>query len=277
MILPPEKFKINVVDDQAKGRIRVPPLEEVKQGILNLVHNHPIVGHLGCNKTLQQVQEKYYWPGMKEWITEYVKGCAICQQNKVLTHRKTMSVYRIPTEDNTCPFQQVARDLITRLPQIKDQDAILTIVDQGCSRAAVFLPCSMTIMGPGIVKLYHDHIFRWFSLPTKIISDRDPQFTSHFSKALTKKLGIKQNISMAFHPQTDGLSERKNQWVKQYLRLVTLVAPEDWMHWLALASAIHNNQKNMTTGLSPNQILLGYDITLNPGSTPQTPNESAEE
>jgi hypothetical protein len=97
------------------------------------------------------------------------------------------------------------------------------------------------IMGPGIAKLYHDHIFRWFSLPTKIISNRDPWFTSHFSKALTKKLGIEQNMSTAFHPQTDGLSERKNQWVEQYLRLVTSVALEDWTQWLALALAVYNN------------------------------------
>jgi hypothetical protein len=51
-ILPPEKFKINAMNHQAKGKIRVPPLEEVNQGILNLVHNHPTVGHLGWDKTL---------------------------------------------------------------------------------------------------------------------------------------------------------------------------------------------------------------------------------
>jgi hypothetical protein len=132
-------------------------------------------------------------------------------------------------------------DLITGLPLIKGKDAILTIVDQGCLHTAIFLPCSTMITGPGIAQLYHDHIFRWFSLPTKVISDRDPQFTSHFSKALMAQLGVEQNILTAFHPQTDRLSEQKNQWIKQYLRLVSSMAPEDWTYWLALASAIHNN------------------------------------
>jgi hypothetical protein len=168
-------------------------------------------------------------------------------------------------------------DLITGLPPVKGQDAILTIVDQGCSRAAIFLPCDTTIMGLGIAKLYQDHVFRWFGLPTKIISNRDPRFTSHFGKALTARLGIQQNLSTAFHPQTDGLSERKNQWVEQYLQLVTSAAPEDWTQWLALASAVHNNRRNATTGLLPNQVLLGYDITLNPETTTETPNQSAEE
>jgi hypothetical protein len=82
---------------------------------------------------------------------------------------------------------------------------------------------------------------------------------------------------MAFHLQTDGLSKQKNQWVEQYLRLVMSTAPEDWMHWLVLALAIHNNQRNATMGLSPNQILLGYDVTLNPGHTSLTMNELAKE
>jgi hypothetical protein len=75
----------------------------------------------------------------------------------------------------------------------------------------------------------------------------------------------------------DGLSERKNQWVEQYLRLVTSMAPEDWTQWLALATAVHNNRINVTTGLSPNQIILGYDIPINPELTDSVSNETAEE
>jgi len=81
----------------------------------------------------------------------------------------------------------------------------------------------------------------------------------------------------AFHPQTDGLSERKNQWVEQYLRLVTSAAPKDWTQWLALATAVHNNQKNLTTGLLPNQIILGYDLKLNPAISTPSVNETTEE
>jgi hypothetical protein len=173
-ILPPEKFKIQTAVDEGEGKIKVPLLEEVKQGILNLVHNHPMAGHPGWDETLQQVKEWYYWPGMKEWIEGYIKGCTTCQQNKVLTHKKMTLVYQILTEANIQPFQRVAMDLITGLPAIWGKDAILTIVDQGCSWVAIFLPCSTTITGPGIAQLYHNHVFWWFGLPMKIISDRDP-------------------------------------------------------------------------------------------------------
>ncbi len=71
-------------------------------------------------------------------------------------------------------------DLITGLLQIGKHNAILTIVDHGCSCVAIFLPVSDMITGTGIAALYMDYIYRWFRLPTKIISDWDPRFTSHF-------------------------------------------------------------------------------------------------
>jgi len=133
------------------------------------------------------------------------------------------------------------------------------------------------ITGPGIAQLYLDHIYRWFGLPIKVISNQDPCFTSHFRKGLAKKLGIQQNLSTAFHPQTNGLLEQKNQWVEQYLWLVTSAAPKDWTQWLALASAVHNNQRNSTTSLSPNQVLLGYNISLNLDLVSSVINETVEE
>ena len=154
---------------------------------------------------------------MNQWITNYVKGCTTCQQNKIQTHKRKTPLFRITTTSNIRPFSQIAMDLITGLPQVNGKDAILMIVDHGCSRAAIFLPCSTIITGPGIAQLYMQNVYPWFELPTRIISNRDPRFTSQFGKALTTKLGINCNISTVFHPQTDGLSERKNQWVEQYL------------------------------------------------------------
>jgi hypothetical protein len=140
------------------------------------------------------------------------------------------------------PFQQIAMDLITGLPPQGGKDAILTIVDHGCSHAAIFLPCNTTITGPEIAQLYLEHVFQWFGLPQKIISDYNPQFTSHFGKSIAEKLHIKQNLSTTAHPQTNGLSERKNQWVEQILRILTTILPEAWPKWLPLATAIHNNR-----------------------------------
>jgi transposase InsO family protein len=149
-------------------------------------------------------------------------------------------------------------DLITQLPNSNGHDAILTIVDHGCTRAALFLPCTTNVTGEGIAKLYLDNVYRWFGIPSKIILDRNPRFTSHFSNSLCQHLGIDRNISTAYHPQTNGLSERKNQWVEQYLRFVTSASQDDWSEWLAIAMAVHNNYPNATTHIAPIKALLGY-------------------
>jgi hypothetical protein len=109
-----------------------------------------------------------------------------------------------------------------------------------------------------------------------VISDRDPRFTSHFGKSLAQQLKIDQNLLSAFHLQTDGISKRKNQWVEQYLRLVTATSPKDWTHWLAIATAVHNNWRNEMTELSPNQILLGYELMLQPEEDTPSNNEAVE-
>jgi len=130
-----------------------------------------MAGHPGCDETIRKATKVLPWIGMRQWIADYVKGCAVCQQNKILTHRTKIPLYRIMTKEGTLPFQQITMDLIMGLPQHHGHNAILTIVDHGCSCAAIFLPCSDTIMGPGIAQLYLDYIYQWFSLPTKMISN----------------------------------------------------------------------------------------------------------
>jgi len=181
--------------------------ESSKRNLMTLIHDHPMARHPGCDETIQKATEVLPWTGMHQWIADYVKGCATCQQNKILTHRTKMPLYHITTKEGTLPFQQIMMDLIMGLPQHHGHNTILTIVDHGCSRTAIFLPCSDTITGPRIMQLYLDYIYRWFGLPTKMISDQDPRFTSQFGKALTDKLGIQCNLSTAFHPQMDRLSE----------------------------------------------------------------------
>jgi len=148
---------------------------------------------------------------MAKWIEEYVQGCTVCQESKIQTYWTKAPLYKIPAPLNAKPFEQVAMDLITGLLQIGKHNAILTIINHRCSYATIFLLVSDTIIGAGIMQLYMDYIYRWFGLPTKVISDRDPHFTLHFSKELAKTLVIGQNLSTTFHLQTDELSECKNQ------------------------------------------------------------------
>ena len=222
------------------------------------------------------MERVFWWPDLQKWVEAYVKGCAECQQNKPRSHPPRIPPFQIPTLTNTLLFQTISLDLITQLPPSRGYDAILMIIDHGCTRAALFLPCKTTIMGEGVAKLHMDNVYRWFGLPTKVISDRDPRFTSHFAKGLTQILNVQQNISTAFHPQTDGLTERKNQWVEGYLRHLTSAQQDNWADWLAIAMVVHNHFSNATTKVAPIQVLLGYHPCLD-HSGPPTMNERAEE
>jgi hypothetical protein len=184
-------------------------------------------------------------------------------------------MFWIPSTISAKPFSHIAMDLITGLPKSSNH-AILTIVDHRCSQGAIFLPCSTTITGASIAQLYLEHIFQWFRLPQKIISNWDPWFTSYFAKGLTQGLRIDQNLSTAFHPQTDGLSERTNQWIKQYLRLIT-TNQNKWSKWLPMATAVHNNCRNSTTGFTPNELLIGWEPPLSTQQQTQSKNQTAEE
>jgi hypothetical protein len=128
--------------------------KDTKCNLIILYHDHPTAGHPGRDETIRRTQQEHNWIGMKQWTTDYIKGCTTCQQNKVQTHKRKTPLYKITTTKGALPFQQVAMDLITGLPMHKGYNAILTIVDHGCSRAAVFLPYSTSITGPGIACLY---------------------------------------------------------------------------------------------------------------------------
>ena len=127
-------YSVEESDEWVKeGRLVIPLIETLKREILQLLHDAPTAGHPGRDETFTQVSHSYWWPGMRTWITDYVVGCATCQQNKNVTHRARTPLYRIPTPDNVLPFQQIALDLITRLPPNGLYDSILMIVDHGCS------------------------------------------------------------------------------------------------------------------------------------------------
>ena len=155
------------------------------------------------------------------------------------------------------PFQMVAMDLITNLPESQGFNAVLTIIDHGCSKAAKFIPCSTTITGQEVATLYLQHLVPWFRIPQKIISNRDPRFISHFTKELCQLLHIQQNVSTAFHPRTDGASKRANQWLEQYLRIWTADDQTTWVQFLSLAEFVHNSWPHNRTTLTSHELLFG--------------------
>jgi hypothetical protein len=194
---------------------------------------------------------------MRDFVTNYVKGCATCQMNKVNTHPTRPLIFPI-TPMASLPFQTIAMDFIVKLPPSYGHDSILTIMDHDISKASIFIPYNESIDSAGVAELYAKHVFPHYGIPLKIISDRDTRFTSNLATDLCKILGIRQNVSTAYHPQTDGQSEWTNQSLETYLRLYCDVQQHEWAKLLPLAQYVRNSWPSSTTRQAPFYTLISY-------------------
>jgi Integrase zinc binding domain/Chromo (CHRromatin Organisation MOdifier) domain len=231
---------------------------ELRREVLSLYHNHCLAGHPGISITLDLLMRDYWWPTVKDFVTSYVKGCAVCQSNKANTVQPKVPPFPITPTEEAMPFETMAMDLITDLPESEGFDAIFTITDHDATKAMVFIPCNKTVDALNAAQLYTKHVFPYYGAPKKIISNQDPRFTAQLARELCRLLDIKQNISTAYHPQTNGQSERSNQWLEQYVHIYTNYQQTDWTVWLPLAQYIHNSWMSSTTKKTPFDLLMGY-------------------
>jgi hypothetical protein len=133
------------------------------------------------------------------------------------THPTKPPLYPIIANPEALPFQVITLNFVIKLPVSEGFDSILTITDHNCSKASILIPCNKSITAEGIAELYAKYMIPHYSIPTRIILDRDPCFHIAFTKGLCKIFRIDQNISSANHPQTDGQSKWTNQTMEQYL------------------------------------------------------------
>ena len=148
-------------------------------------------------------------------------------------------------------------DLITDLPLANGFDSILVVVDQGLSKGVILIPCNKTITSEDTACLLLENIYKQFGLPDKIISDRGSQFASKAFKELLKVLGIKSALSTAYHPQTDGTTERVNQEIEAYLSIYCASHPEEWPQALHTLEFTPNNQCHADRQNTPFELMFG--------------------
>ena len=122
----------------------------------------------------------------------------------------------MPNPIPTGPWINISVDFITGLPEAQGYDAILVVCDRFTKQVHI-IPTTKETSSLGLARLYHDHIWKLHRLPNTVISDRGSQFAATFMKELNKILGIETKLSTAYHPQTDGQTERMNQELEQYL------------------------------------------------------------
>ena len=189
------------------GTLVVTTGDQFYKDILRNYHDSITAGNPGIWKMWQAIKRDYWWPGLRQYIINYIKGCAICQQNKTITTRNLPPLQPIVPEEGSAPFSTIAMDFVVKLPESKGSDSFLTVTDQGCTKVVILVPCRENMGSEEIVELFKEHVFPYTGIPRKLISDWDTRFTSTFFKELCSALGVQQNLSTAYHSQTDGQFE----------------------------------------------------------------------
>jgi hypothetical protein len=212
-----------------KGRIWLGTNSVLQQTVMIALHDIALGGHFGFLVTYRRLKATFSWPGMKKQVKEFVQSCVTCQQAK--PDRAKYPSLLLPLPVPTHAWHTVSLDFITGLPQSNRYNYILLVVDK-FSKYAHFLPLAHPFTTLSVARLYLSEVYRLHGLPAAMISDRDPVFTSHLWQELFKMAGTQLCLSSAYHPQSDGQTERVNQCLETYLRCFVHSSPNKWAHWL---------------------------------------------
>ncbi|KAK1424321.1 hypothetical protein QVD17_19648 [Tagetes erecta] len=206
-------------DDRLKtrfGRIWIPNTCDVKSLLLKEAHKSHYSIHPGGTKMYRDLKMNYWWPGMKRDVVKYVERCVTCLQVKA-EHQKPYGKLQ-PLEIPQWKWEHITMDLLTKLPRTaRGFDSIWDVVDR-LTKSAHFLPIRESYTSEMMADVYLNEIVARHGVPISIVSDRDARFTSHFWQGFQEQMGTKLLLSTAYHPQTDGQSERTIQTLEDMLR-----------------------------------------------------------
>jgi len=259
--------------EKAKTSDIIPP--ELKLRIFQEFHDSRLAGHPGHKKTTELIQRVITWPGLQSDLQKYIQSCDICQRYKPTN--QTPAGLLQPLEIPSRNWESISMDLITQLPTSKNKrDAIAVFVDR-LSKMAHFAAINTTITAPELATVFLREVIRLHGLPKSIISDRDPRFTSNFWRALNQQLGTQLKFSTAYHPQTDGQTERVNRILEQTLRIHCAYHQIDWDNYLSIAEFTYNNNQSSTTQFSPFFTNFGHHPTVPATLTTPTTVDSSQQ
>lgn len=203
---------------------------------------------------------------MKKDVDNYIQQCSVCQQTKHSLSHPTGLLQPLPIPEGV--WQDISMDFIEGLPKSEGYSVILVVVDR-LTKFAHFIPIKHPYTAVSIAKVFLEHIVKMHGLPKSIVTI----FVSNFWKELFKLYKVDLNLTTAYHPQSDGQTERVNQCLEMFLRCSVQDSPKNWKSWLSLAQLWYNSTFHSSIGCSPFKALYGYEPNL--GVCPTTSAETS--
>ena len=238
-----------------KDRVCVPDDNDLRKSILEEAHSRSFSIHPGSTKMYQDLKMSLWWSGMKRDILEFVTKCLVCQ--KVKAEHQVPSGLVQPIRISEWKWDRITIDFVVGLLLTgRKHNSVWVVVDR-LTKSAHFLLVRTDYLLDKLAELYIKEIFRLHGIPISIISDRDPRFTSRFWEKLQEALGTRLNFSTAFHPQTDGQSERVIQILEDMLRSCVVDYEGSWDRHIPLVEFMYNNSFQSSIGMAPYKALYG--------------------
>ena len=256
-------------EEEGSWRILVPNDPDLKRDIIASCHSERLAGHQGRDRTTELVRRTFTWPTLTRDVADFVASCDACQRSKPASGKPAGKLQPLPIPE--LPWESVSMDFITGLPRTQRHNTAICVFVDRLTKMVHIAPCSHEINGQQTADLFFDSVVRLHGLPREIVSDRGTVFTGAFTTALTKRLGIKQSLSTAFHPQTDGQTERINRILNDMMRNFCDGNHANWDRYLSAAEFAINNAQNRSTGKSPFFLTYGVHpktpLTLDVGNS----------
>jgi hypothetical protein len=239
-----------------RGRRWVPNHEPLKTRLIQETHDSVLSGHPGKNGTIGIMRRHFFWPNMQTDVRRFVRNCDVCGRTKVWRDRKQGLLRPLPVPLHQ--WKDIAMDFIGPLPTSQGHTHLLVITDR-LGKGIELAPCESLDIDY-VAKLFLQTHYRHHGTPATITSDRGPQFVSAMWKRVCQLLGIKRQLSTAFHPETDGQTERANAEVERLLRQWVNYQQDNWVDMLPAVQLSLNTKESTTTGVSPFFLSHGYHL-----------------
>lgn len=212
-------------------------------------------GHSGFPVTYLRIHSLFHWTGMKAFIKDQVQSCVVCQQAKPerVPYPGLLSPLPVPQQ----AWEMIFMDFINGLPTSGSSNCIFVVIDK-FTKYGHFIPLHHPFNAQKVVEAFVDHVYKLHGMPKYIVSDRDSVFTRQFWQALAKLTGSELKMSLAYHPETDGQTERVNQQIQYYLRCFISTNPNRWARWLPLCEFWYNTNWHSVLNKSPFEVLYGH-------------------